>query len=158
MKEIINIWIKKVNKINPNTKLFIFGIDKNFFNKKETETLLNHNIYLKGRVSKNELKKYYNVSMGMICLGYDETFCINAIEAFSCGLPLITFGLTAVNELIDNRNSFKINNFVELDKKILDILDLNKLQRKHYIDYCYSFSKRYQIQKIIPLWKRAFNS
>ena len=158
LKEIINVWIKKVYKINPNTKLYIFGIDKNAFNKRETETLLNNNIFLKGRVPKNELKKYYNISMGMICLGYDETFCINAIEAFSCGLPLITFGLTAVNELIDNRNSFKINNFVELNKKILDILDMNKLQRKHYIDYCYSFSKRYQIQKIIPLWKRVFNS
>ena len=158
LKEIINIWIKKVYKINPNTKLFIFGIDKNSFNKRETKILLNHNIFLKGRVSKNKLKRYYSVSMGMICLGYDETFCINAIEAFSCGLPIITFGLTAVNELIDNRNSFKINNFEELDKKILEILDMNRLQRKHYIDYCYRFSKRYQIKKIIPLWKRVFNS
>ena len=158
LEEIINIWIKKVYKINPNTKLYIFGIDKFSFNKRETKTLLNYNIFLKGRVSKNELKKYYNKSMGMICLGYDETFCINAIEAFSCGLPLITFGLTAVSDLIDNKNSFKINNFDELDKKILKILDMNKLQRKRYIDYCYIFSKRYQIKKIIPLWKRVFNS
>ena len=158
LEEIINIWIKKVYKINPNTKLYIFGIDKFSFNKRETITLLNYNIFLKGRVSKNELKKYYNKSMGMICLGYDETFCINAIEAFSCGLPLITFGLTAVSDLIDNKNSFKINNFDELDKKILKILDMNKLQRKRYIDYCYIFSKRYQIKKIIPLWKRVFNS
>ena len=158
LKETINIWIKKINKTNPNTKLYIFGIDKNAFNKRETETLLNNNIFLKGRVPKNELKKYYNFSMGMICLGYDETFCINAIEAFSCGLPLITFGLTAVNELINNRNSFKINNFDELDKKILQILNMNKANRKRYIDYCYSFSKRYQIQKIIPLWKRVFDS
>ena len=158
LEEIINIWIKKVYKINPNTKLYIFGIDKVFFNKRETRTLLNHNIFLKGRVSKNELKKYYNKSMGMICLGYDETFCINAIEAFSCGLPLITFGLTAVSELIDNKNSFKINNFDELDKKILKILDMNKLQRKRLINYCYIFSKRYRIQKIIPLWERVFNS
>ncbi|MDC2997028.1 glycosyltransferase [Candidatus Pelagibacter sp.] len=158
LEEIINIWTQKVYKINPNTKLYIFGIDKFFFNKRETKTLLNHNIFLKGRVSKNELKKYYNKSMGMICLGYDETFCINAIEAFSCGLPLITFGLTAVNELIDNKNSFKINNFNELDEKILEILDMNKLQRKRYINYCYIFSKRYQIKKIIPLWKRVFNS
>ena len=45
----------------------------------------------------------------------------------------------------------------ELDKKILEILDMNRLQRKHYIDYCYRFSKRYQIKKIIPLWKSVFN-
>ena len=38
--------------------------------------------------------------MGMICLGYDETFCLNALEANSCGLPVITFGKTALNEMI----------------------------------------------------------
>ena len=96
--------------------------------------------------------------MGMICLGYDETFCINAIEAFSCGLPLITFGLTAVNELIDDKNSFKMNNFDEFDKKILKILDMSDFQRKRYTNYCYNFAKKYKIQKIIPFWKRVFNS
>ena len=137
LREILNIWIKKVYTVNPKVKLYIFGVDINSFNKNETKNLLKHNIFLKGRVPKKELKNYYNTSMGMICLGYDETFCINAIEAFSCGLPLITFGLTAVSELIDNKNSFKINNFDELDKKILEILDMNKLQRKRYINYCY---------------------
>ena len=158
LREILNIWIKKVYTINPKAKLYIFGVDINSFNKSETEDLLKHNIFLKGRVSKKELKNYYNTSMGMICLGYDETFCINAIEAFSCGLPLITFGLTAVNELVDDRNSFKMNNFNEFDKKILKILDMNDSQRKRYINYCYNFSKKYQIQKIIPFWKRIFNS
>ena len=157
LKEILNTWIKKVYKINPRAKLFIFGIDKNSFKKREIKTFLNHNIFLKGRVSKQVLKNYYNDSMGMICLGYDETFCINAIEAFSCGLPLITFGLTAVNELINDKNSFKINNFDQLDKKILKIIDMNKFQRRKYTYYCYNFSKKYQIQKIIPLWKRVFN-
>ena len=158
LREILNIWIKKVYTVNPKAKLYIFGVDINSFNKKETKNLLKHNIFLKGRVSKKELKNYYNISMGMICLGYDETFCINAIEAFSCGLPLITFGLTAVNELIDDRNSFKMNNFDEFDKKILKILDMSDFQRKRYINYCYNFSKKYKIQKIIPFWKRVFNS
>ena len=158
LREILNIWIKKVYTVKPKTKLYIFGVDINSFNKKETKNLLKHNIFLKGRVPKKELKNYYNTSMGMICLGYDETFCINAIEAFSCGLPLITFGLTAVNELIDDRNSFKMNNFDEFDKKILKILDMSDFQRKRYINYCYNFSKKYKIQKIIPFWKRVFNS
>ncbi len=158
LREILNIWIKKVYTVNPKAKLYIFGVDINSFNKKETKNLLKHNVFLKGRVSKKELKNYYNTSMGMICLGYDETFCINAIEAFSCGLPLITFGLTAVNELIDDKNSFQMNNFDEFDKKILKILDMSDFQRKRYINYCYNFSKKYKIEKIIPFWKRVFNS
>ena len=35
----------------------------------------------------------------MVCLGYDKTFCLNALEAFSQSLPIISLGETAVNEL-----------------------------------------------------------
>ncbi len=158
LQEIINIWLKKIYPTNPKAKLYIFGIDKNSFTKKDIKTFLDYNIFLKGRVSKNKLKTYYNISMGMICLGYDETFCINAIEAFSCGLPLITFGFTAVNELINDKNSFKMTSFNEFDKKIFNILNMNKFQRRRYTNYCYNFSKKYQIQKIIPYWKKILNS
>ena len=42
----------------------------------------------------------------MICLGYDETFCLNALEANSCGLPIITFAKTALKDYsIPNYNS-----------------------------------------------------
>ena len=54
--------------------------------------------------------------MGMICLGYDETFCLNALEANSCGLPVITFGKTALNEMIIDKNGFIINDFDDLEK------------------------------------------
>ena len=157
LQEIINIWSKKIYTINPKAKLYIFGIDKKSFSKNDIKTFLNHNIFIKGRVSKKELKTYYNISMGMICLGYDETFCINAIEAFSCGLPLITFGFTAVRELINNKNSFKITSFNEFDKKIFNILNMNKFTRQRYTNYCYNFSKKYQIQKIIPSWKKVLS-
>ena len=158
LKEILNIWIKRIFKYNSKAKLFVFGIDKKSFTQKDIKTFLNYNIFLKGRVSKKILKSHYNISMGMICLGYDETFCINAIEAFSCGLPLITFGLTAVDELINNKNSFKISEFIDFDKTILKIINMNKYQRKRYIYYCYDFSKRYRIKQIAPFWKKILNS
>ena len=61
-------------------------------------------------------------------------------------------------QLINKKNSFKIFSFNEFDKKILKILDMNKHQREHYINYCYNFSKRYQIKKIIPSWKKVLIS
>ena len=158
LNEILNIWIKKVHTSNPKAKFYIFGINKNSFNKKDIIFFSKYNINFMGRVSKNKLKNYYNISMGMICLGYDETFCINAIEAFSCGLPLITFNLTAVNELTNLKNSFKMTSYDQFDKKIQKILDMNKFQRKRYINYCYNFSKKYKIQKIITLWNKVLNS
>ena len=36
----------------------------------------------------------------MICLGYDETFCLNAVEAMKMGIPVFSLGKTALNDLI----------------------------------------------------------
>ena len=62
----------------------------------------------------------------MICLGYDETFCLNALEANACGLPVITFGKTALNEIIKhNKNGFIVNNFDDMAKSLNKILNEN---------------------------------
>ena len=50
-----------------------------------------------------------------------------------------------------------MTSFNEFDKKIFNILDMDKFQRQRYTNYCYNFSKKYQIQKIIPLWKKVLN-
>jgi len=155
---ILDIWKNKVYNNNNQAKLFIFGISKNNISKKKVRNFYQYNIFFKGRVSKKELIKQYNVSMGMICLGYDETFCINIIEAFACGLPVITFGFTAVSELVNNKNSFKMNNFNDFEKIIFNILNMKNFKRKDYINYCYEYSKRYHLKKILPLWKKIIRS
>ena len=84
----------------------------------------------------------------MICLGYDETFCLNALEANSCGLPIITFGKTALKAFtINNKNGFLINDYMDLEKKILD-LSSSKID-KDIINYCYNNSKKFHLNKII---------
>ena len=91
--------------------------------------------------------------MGMICLGYDETFCLNALEANSCGLPVITFGKTALNEMIiDKKNGFVINDFDDLEKKINHIINLKKRQRINLIKNSIQNTKKYHIKNIIYLW------
>ena len=91
--------------------------------------------------------------MGMICLGYDETFCLNALEANSCGLPVITFGKTALNEMIiDKKNGFIINDFDDLEKKINYIINLKNKQRINLIKNSIQTTKKYHIKNIIYLW------
>ena len=80
-----------------SAKLFIFGLNKKF-SKSQFMFFKSKNIYFYGRVSKTKLKKVYQDSLAMICLGYDETFCLNALEANSCGLPIITFAKTALKD------------------------------------------------------------
>ena len=111
------------------------------------------NIHFFGRISKKKLKEIYQKSMGMICLGYDETFCLNALEANSCGLPVITFGKTALNEMIiDKKNGFIINDFDDLEKKINFIINLKEKQRINLIKNSIQTTKKYHIKNIIYLW------
>ena len=93
----------------------------------------------------------------MICLGYDETFCLNALEANSCGLPIITFGNTALKDFtLNNKNGFLVNNFDEMVKKILD-LSISKTD-KSIINYCYNNSKKYYLDKSISKWHNLIKS
>jgi glycosyltransferase involved in cell wall biosynthesis len=99
LNDLIEIWINKIFIKDKSAKLFIFGLNKKF-SKSKFNFFKSKNVYFYGRVSKAKLKKVYQDSLAMICLGYDETFCLNALEANSCGLPIITFAKTALKDLL----------------------------------------------------------
>ena len=151
LNDLINLWVEKVHPYNKSLKLFIFGID---LNKIKTFKInyKRYNIFFKGRVNKNILIKYYQNSLGMICLGYDETFCLNAIESYACGLPILTFGLTAVSEISTKKNSFRGSNFNHIYKYIVFLSEMNAKSRKKLIDNCVNYSKKYYIKNVIGKW------
>ena len=157
LDHIIDVWIEKINPTNNKVKLFIFGIQNPKVGKYDLNKLNKYNIIFKGRVEKSILKEYYSKSMGMICLGYDETFCLNVIEGFSCGLPMISFGLTAVGDIINKKNSFLMNNYESLDKTILHIYKLNSTKRDAMINYCFNFSKKFYIKNVINAWLKTLH-
>jgi glycosyltransferase involved in cell wall biosynthesis len=150
LKETLDLWSKKIFLNNKDIKLYIFGIKKKKFNSR-LRYYQKKNIYFFERVSKQKLKSIYNKSIAMICLGYDETFCLNALEANSCGLPILTFGKTSLkNFTINNKNGFLLNSFDELSNKILD-LSKSKID-KNIINYCYNYSEKFYLDKIISKW------
>ena len=152
LNETINMWIKYIYPINKKAKFYIFGVDKlnNNFSKKYLQS---KNIYFFGKVSKNKLINIYKHATAMICLGYDETFCLNALEANSCGLPVLTFGKTALNELIKNNyNGFKINTFNDLAKKIHFLLNINNKNKLRLINNSINYSSKFTVDKILPYW------
>ena len=154
LSDVIDVWINKIITKHPNAELHIFGVKNNADNKK----LRHYNIFKHGRVSRNILIAYYRKSMASICLGYDETFCLNAIEAMSCGLPIITLGKTALNELIINKiNGFKITSINDLDQTINKIINLSFLKRNKLTKSTIEYSKKYHLKIIIKHWYRLFN-
>ncbi len=152
LKEILKIWINSIYPVNKNTKLFIFGIKKTKFNNL-TNFYKKYNIFFFGRVKKEKLKKVYNQSLAMICLGFDETFCLNAIEANACGLPVITFGKTGLKELIkDNYNGLIVKDYKSLSLKIINLINKKDNIKKKFILNSISNSKKYSFNIIEKKW------
>jgi len=150
LNEIIDMWISDIYKNDKNVKFYIFGINQ--FPKNYNKRYLNSkNIYYKGRVGKNELKKIYCKSMGMICLGYDETFCLNALEANACGLPIITLGKTVLkNYVINNYNGYVVDTISEVGFKIKYLLKIKS--RKKIIHNSVTISKKFSLETVIHDW------
>ena len=152
LQETLDMWIKSVYPTNKDAMFYVFGVNKNDYSKK-ISFYKNHNIFFFGRVSKIKLRNIYSNSIGMICLGYDETFCLNALEGNSCGLPIFTFGKTALNELIHDKNNGIISNdFSQLALRLNKFLNSNFTIRKRYIKNSYNYSKKYTSDKIINHW------
>ena len=136
-------------------KLYIFGVNEKI-SKKKLIFLKSKNIFFYGRVSKTKLKNTYLNSLAMICLGYDETFCLNALEANSCGLPIITFGKTALKDYsISNYNSVIAKNFNDLEDKIFYLLSLSKRKKDTLIRNSFNHSKKFRINVISKLWVKT---
>ena len=158
LNELIEIWINKIYQRDKSVKLYIFGVNNKILKSKLT-FLKSKNIFLYGRVSKSKLKSTYLNSLAMICLGYDETFCLNALEANSCGLPIITFGKTALKDYsISNYNSIIAKNFNDLEKKIFYLLSLSKRKKDKLIKNSFSHSKKFRLNIISKLWIKLFKN
>lgn len=154
LKETINMWIKYIYPKNQDAKFFIFAVekDKSF---KSMKFYTKYNIFFFGRVPKNKLNDIYNKSSIAICLGYDETFCLNAIEANSCGLPILTFGKTALNEIVKhNHNGFIVDNFKEMAITLNRYLNLDNSFLKKYAQNSFNSSKKYNLDKIVNYWTK----
>ena len=152
LQETLDMWIKSVYPKNNETMFYIFGINKKDYSQK-ISFYKKHNIFFFDRVSKIKLRNIYSKSLGMICLGYDETFCLNALEGNSCGLPVFTFGKTALNELIhDNKNGLISNDFDQLGFDLNKFLNSDLINKKHYIKSSYNYSKKYTLDKIANHW------
>jgi hypothetical protein len=156
LSELIEIWINKIYQKDKSVKLYIFGVN-NKISKSKITFLRSKNILFFGRVSKSKLKSTYLNSLAMICLGYDETFCLNALEANSCGLPIITFGKTALKDYsISNYNSIIAKNFNDLENKIFYLLSLNKRKKDALIRNSFNHSKKFRLNIISKLWIKLF--
>ena len=153
LDELINVWKKKIYPSNLNCELHIFGIKYKIGNLDEFK------IFHHGKIPRNKLLNFYKKSSGMICLGYDETFCLNAIEAMKMGLPVISLGQTALKEIINHKkNGYLIDSIDKIDKPIIDIINSNMNKKKLLTSSCKKFASNYSSKIIFKKWDKLIYS
>ena len=130
LEEIIKIWRNFVIKQNPILELHIYGLKKKL-NKISKKNYNNVGIKFFGIVDRKILATKYSYSTAMIHPGYDETFCISALEGQASGLPVITIDRSALSErVLNNLNGYKVKNFEEMGKTIIKLANNNHEWKK----------------------------
>jgi glycosyltransferase involved in cell wall biosynthesis len=153
LDELINVWKKKIYSLNSNCELHVFGV--NYKNNK----LVKYNIFCHGKIPRHKLLNFYKKSTGMICLGYDETFCLNAIEGMKIGLPIISLGKTALKEIIkDKINGYLIDNIGNIDVPIMHLINLDSYRRLSLSKNCIKFASNYNSNIVFNDWERLIFS
>ena len=95
----------------------------------------------------------------MVCLGYDETFCLNAIESMRMGLPVISLCETALREIIiHNRNGYAVNSIGNIDKYIIKLFSLSDIKLNRLNKSSIAFSKQFSSQIIFKKWDKLINN
>lgn len=152
LNEVVDVWCKEIFPRNRKVSFHIFGVNK------RNKIFKKYNIFFHGNVPKKTLIKFYKKSTAMICLGYDETFCLNAIESMSQGLPIISLGVTAVGELLmNNHNGFKIDKIGDLPNVVNKIINLNNTKKMKISENSIKFSKKFHFSKIKKKWSFLIN-
>ena len=119
-----------VLRTNPDIRLYIVGDcnDKNFQTINIDQYKDNPSIKFLGRVSDEELVKYYSNALGFVFPSLYEGFGIPVLEAQACGCPVLASDIPPMKEVLQNSalycDPFKIEDIASKMLKLLSERDI----------------------------------
>ena len=157
LEEIIDIWCQIIFKKLPLAELHLHGL--NVPRKQNINIDYDKfNIKFFGVVSRDFLANKYKYSTAMLHPGYDETFCISALEALASGLPVITFNRAALAErVVNNVNGYIVETFEDMAAKAIN-LALNKSQLSKLSNNAIKSSKKFCWNNVAHTWNKYLNN
>ena len=114
----------------PNIKLYIIGDceSRNFKLIEISEYKKNDSIKFIGRVSDEELIKYYSNALGLVFLSLYEGFGIPVLEAQACGCPVLASNIESLKEVLGESALFcqplSIDDIVEKMRNLIQNADV----------------------------------
>jgi glycosyltransferase involved in cell wall biosynthesis len=130
--DLISIW-KKVCDAKPNAKLAILGDgpEKEMLNKRISEMGLEKNITLFGFVFGPEKDRIIMGSRIFVFPSHLESWGISVAEAMACGLPVVTYDLSAFKEVFeDNLFVVPLNDVQAMAEQVIFLLNNSDVSRK----------------------------
>lgn len=119
---------------------------------------LQNSIFLEGNTS-HIIEKYLESSI-FVLSSRAEGLPLVCLEALACGLPIVSFKLIGIEDLIKNEeNGYltkKVGNIQNMAKDICKLIEHDTL-RKRFGKKSLDIAKRYDVETIMRQWKELFN-
>lgn len=144
-------------KVKENLNILILGNnDKSLGLDKLINNLkVNNNIKLCGFVNREDIMSYFNAADYNTIVSIDEGFGLSIIEAFTYGIPTVTFpDLDAVPDLYNENVMVLANSRSDIDLAYA-------IEKLYYTDWCNDFiceySKNFSLEKMSEKYHHIYN-
>lgn len=140
----------------------VFAAKRDFFYKrileKITYPLMNNIIFIESPTDK-ELKNLYENAVATIVPSFMEGFGLTAIEALSCGCPILLSDIPVHHEICkDTARYFDPYDETDMAQKMERVIILTTKERKKFATIAQAFAKKYSWEKMVSQTVELYES